>query len=143
MIRAFARVVAVEPRALLYIVGQGDHPEDRTYLENEAARLNISSSVVFVGQLPQQQALAYVQESDYVRVAQRLPQRPSFESPQPDQLVEYMAAGKPVVANDHPEQKRVIEESGAGICVAYDEDAFAAAILSLLKARSRTVQGHG
>ncbi len=35
----------------------------------------------------------------------------------PTKLVEYMAMGKAVVANDHPEQKRVIEESGAGYCV--------------------------
>jgi glycosyltransferase involved in cell wall biosynthesis len=143
LIRAFARVVAVEPRALLYIVGQGDHPEDRTYLENEAARLNISSSVVFVGQLPQQQALAYVQESD-VCTSPFYP-TPILQSTSPTKLVEYMAAGKPVVANDHPEQKRVIEESGAGICVAYDEDAFAAAILSLLEdpERSRAMGERG
>jgi glycosyltransferase involved in cell wall biosynthesis len=143
LIRAFARVVAVEPRALLYIVGQGDHPEDRTFLETEAARLNIGSSVVFVGQLPQPQALAYVQESD-VCTSPFYP-TPILQSTSPTKLVEYMAAGKPVVANDHPEQKRVIEESGAGICVAYDEDAFAAAILSLLEdpERSRAMGERG
>ena len=143
LIRAFARVVAVEPRALLYIVGQGDHPEDRSFLENEAARLNIGSSVVFVGQLPQPQALAYVQESD-VCTSPFYP-TPILQSTSPTKLVEYMAAGKPVVANDHPEQKRVIEESGAGICVAYDEDAFAAAILSLLRdpERSRAMGERG
>lgn len=143
LIRAFARVVAVEPRALLYIVGQGDHPEDRTFLEDEAARVNIGSSVVFVGQLPQPQALAYVQESD-VCTSPFYP-TPILQSTSPTKLVEYMAAGKPVVANDHPEQKRVIEESGAGICVAYEEDAFAAAISSLLEdpERSRAMGERG
>jgi glycosyltransferase involved in cell wall biosynthesis len=143
LIRAFARVIAVKPEALLYIVGQGDHPEDRTFLENEAARLNIGSSVLFVGQLPQQQALAYVQESD-VCTSPFYP-TPILQSTSPTKLVEYLAAGKPVVANDHPEQRRVIEESGAGICVAYDEDAFAAAILELLgdPERSRAMGERG
>ena len=44
-----------------------------------------------------------------------------------------MALGKAVVANDHPEQRRVIEESGAGICVPYAEQPFAAAIVRLLE----------
>ena len=43
-----------------------------------------------------------------------------------------MAIGKAVVANDHPEQRLIIEESGAGICVPYQEKAFADAIVELL-----------
>jgi glycosyltransferase involved in cell wall biosynthesis len=43
-----------------------------------------------------------------------------------------MALGRPVVANDHPEQRLVLEQSQAGLCVPYDESAFAAAILRLL-----------
>jgi glycosyltransferase involved in cell wall biosynthesis len=43
-----------------------------------------------------------------------------------------MALGRPVVANDHPEQRLVLEQSRAGLCVPYDERAFAAAILQLL-----------
>jgi glycosyltransferase involved in cell wall biosynthesis len=143
LIRAFARVVAVKPQALLYIVGQGDHPEDRTFLENEAARWSIGSSVVFVGQLPQPEALVYVQESD-VCTSPFYP-TPILQSASPTKLVEYLAAGKPVVANDHPEQRRVIEDSGAGICTPYDEGAFAAAILSLLEdpARCRAMGERG
>ena len=43
-----------------------------------------------------------------------------------------MALGKAVVANNHPEQQLVINESGAGICVPYDKAAFADAIVNLL-----------
>jgi glycosyltransferase involved in cell wall biosynthesis len=39
---------------------------------------------------------------------------------------------KAVVANDHPEQLQVLNESLAGYCVPWDEDAFAAAIVRLL-----------
>jgi len=40
---------------------------------------------------------------------------------------------KPAVANDHPEQKEVIERSGGGYCVPYNEKAFAEAAIKLLK----------
>ena len=40
--------------------------------------------------------------------------------------------GKPVVANDHPEQRKVIQESNAGICVPYDVKAFSDAIIELI-----------
>jgi glycosyltransferase involved in cell wall biosynthesis len=131
LIRVFAEVKAAVPAALLYIVGQGDHPEDQAILLNEVARLNLQSSVVFVGQLSQAQALTYVQEAD-VCTSPFYP-TPVLQSTSPTKLIEYMAMGKAVVANDHPEQKRVIEESGAGICVLYAEQPFAAAIVSLLK----------
>jgi glycosyltransferase involved in cell wall biosynthesis len=45
-----------------------------------------------------------------------------------------MAMGKAVVANTHPDQQFLIEESGGGYCVPYEEDAFAKAILALLRA---------
>jgi glycosyltransferase involved in cell wall biosynthesis len=50
----------------------------------------------------------------------------------PTKLVEYLALGRPVVATDHPEQRRVLAESGAGICVPFDEKELAEAILELL-----------
>jgi glycosyltransferase involved in cell wall biosynthesis len=86
---------------------------------------------VFVGQLPQAQALKYVREAD-VCTSPFYP-TPVLQSTSPTKLVEYMAMGKAVVANDHPEQKRVIEESGAGLCVPWIEQPFAAAIVQLLQ----------
>ena len=50
----------------------------------------------------------------------------------PTKLVEYMALGKAVVANTHPEQRLLIEQSGCGYCVPWEESAFAEAILTLL-----------
>ena len=49
-----------------------------------------------------------------------------------------MAMSKAVVANDHPEQRKVINESGGGICVPYDESSFSAAILDLLKSPKKS-----
>jgi glycosyltransferase involved in cell wall biosynthesis len=43
-----------------------------------------------------------------------------------------MAWGRPVVANRHPDQSKVLEESGAGLAVAYEPKAFADAVIELL-----------
>lgn len=52
----------------------------------------------------------------------------------PNKLFEYMASGKPVVASDFPEMRRIIEEGQCGLLVnPADPGAIARAILYLLK----------
>ncbi len=131
LVRVLARVRAVVPNAQLYLVGKGVHPEDETLLRQEAVRLGVGSSVIFVGHVPQPEAMQYVMEAD-VCVSPFHP-TPVLRSTSPTKLIEYLALGKAVVANDHPEQKRVLEESGAGLCVPYDEGFFADAIVRLLQ----------
>lgn len=126
-----ASVRAELPEARLYLVGKADDPRDEDYLRQEAVRLGVSDAVVFVGQLPQAQALQYVREAD-VCVSPLFP-TPVFNVASPTKLVEYMAMGKPVVANTQPDQKYLIEESGGGFCVPYEPEAFAKAILTLLR----------
>lgn len=132
VIRVLAAVRSKVPGAKLYLVGQGDDPSDEQLLEAEARALGVLDSVVFTGQKPQAEAWRFVAEAD-VCVSPFYP-IPILNSTSPTKLVEYMAMGKAVVANDHPEQRRVIEESGGGICVAWDEAEFAAAISELLLA---------
>jgi glycosyltransferase involved in cell wall biosynthesis len=131
LVRAFGKVRESVPTAQLYLVGRGEDPEDEAFLKQEVVRLNLESCVTFVGQLPQPEALQYVAEAD-VCASPFYPTQ-ILRSTSPTKLVEYMALGKAVVANDHPEQKRLIEESGGGLCVAYDEQAFADAIVTLLE----------
>jgi glycosyltransferase involved in cell wall biosynthesis len=131
LIRALGRVLLSIPAARLYLVGRGDDPADEAFLESEVSRLGLQSSVIFVGQLPQAEALQLVREAD-VCVSPLYP-TPIMRASSPTKVVEYMAMGKPVVANDLPEQKHVIEESGAGYCVPYAEQAFADAIVRLLE----------
>ena len=59
---------------------------------------------------------------------------PHYLSATPTKLVEYLAMGRPVVAGDHPDQRRVIEESGAGLIAPATAEGFAAAITHLLAA---------
>jgi glycosyltransferase involved in cell wall biosynthesis len=58
----------------------------------------------------------------------------------PTKLVEYLALGIPGVANDIPDQKLMLEASGAGLCVPMDADAFAAATLHILRDRAAAAQ---
>jgi glycosyltransferase involved in cell wall biosynthesis len=132
LVRVLAKVRRAVPDAKLYIVGGGDDPGDEQLLVQEARRLGVTDALVLVGQLPQAEALRYVQEAD-VCVSPFYP-TPILNSTSPTKLVEYLAMAKAVVANDHPEQRLVIEESGAGYCVPWDEDAFAQAVIKLLSA---------
>jgi glycosyltransferase involved in cell wall biosynthesis len=131
LFRVLARVRAVIPQAKLYLVGKGEAPEDEEFLRHEARRTGMLPAVEFVGQLPQQEALLYVQDAD-VCVSPFYP-TPILNSTSPTKLVEYMSMGKAVVANTHPEQQLLIDESGCGYCVPYEEQAFADAIVKLLQ----------
>jgi glycosyltransferase involved in cell wall biosynthesis len=132
LLRVLARVRAEIPEIKLYLVGRGESPQDEEFLLAEARRLDVLSAVVFTGQLPQQEALRYVQDAD-VCVSPFFP-TPILNSTSPTKLVEYMAMSKAVVANTHPEQQLLIEQSGGGLCVPYEENAFAAAIVKLIRA---------
>ena len=131
LIRAFEKILRKEENAKLYLVGGGDDPSDEQLLKDEARRLGIEDPVLITGFLPQQEAWTCVRKAD-VCVSPFYP-TPILNSTSPTKLIEYMAMGKAVVANDHPEQSLVISESEAGICVPYEENAFAEAILYLLK----------
>ena len=131
LLRSFKKVLKKEKNARLYLVGGSEDPADEKFLESEAKRLRIDHAVTITGFLPQDKAWQYVKEAD-VCVSPIYP-APIFNCGSPTKLIEYMAMGKAVVANDHPEQRIVISESKAGICVPYEEAAFAEAILYLLK----------
>ncbi|HKT73129.1 MAG TPA: glycosyltransferase family 4 protein [Steroidobacteraceae bacterium] len=132
LLRVHALVLRELPATKLYLVGKAEDAEDERLLVAEAEKLGILSAVVFVGHLPQQQALEYVQEAD-VCVSPLYP-TPVFNVASPTKLVEYMAMGKAVVANTQPDQQLLIEQSGGGYCVPYDEGEFAKAIVALLRA---------
>ncbi|MEP7311773.1 MAG: glycosyltransferase [Pseudomonadota bacterium] len=130
LVRVLVLVRKQVPGAKLYLVGRGDDAADEQLLVDEARRLGVLDAVVFVGQLARSEAFDYVREAD-VCVSPFYP-TPVLNSTSPTKLVEYMALGKAVVANDHPEQRLVIEQSGGGFCVAWDEQRFADAIVTLL-----------
>jgi glycosyltransferase involved in cell wall biosynthesis len=131
LVRCLELVIEREPRTQLLLVGDGARPEDTDRIRREAQRLGVEDRVRITGFLPQREALALVATAT-VCVSPFYP-TPILNSTSPTKLVEYMALGMPVVANDHPEQKLVIERSRAGYCVPYEESVFADAIVRIIR----------
>ena len=131
LLRAFKLVLNQVHDAKLFLVGGSEVKADEEELEREAERLGISHAVTITGFLPQQEAWCYVEQAD-VCVSPIYPS-PIFDVGSPTKLLEYMAMGKAAVANDHPEQRVVLAESKAGLCVPWDEHAFCEAIVYLIQ----------
>ena len=109
--------------AKLLMVGGSDNPRDRDMLERRARELGIAERIEITGMLPREQALDRIQDVD-IALSPFFPTL-ILQSTSPTKLVEYMALGLPVVANRHPEQKLILQLSGAGICVPWNARHFA------------------
>lgn len=130
LIDAFVLIRTQVPSATLLVIGDGDHPEERAQLERQVAAHGMQAYVRFTGRLPLPDALALAARCA-IGVS-LIPRGPLFESLSPTKVVEYLALGLPVVGNAIPDQRMVIEASGGGICVPYDLQSFAAAVVELL-----------
>jgi glycosyltransferase involved in cell wall biosynthesis len=138
VVRAFAHVCREIPDAKLLLVGDGDRPGDVADIRKEAERLNVLDRLEITGFLPRAVALQRITTAA-VCLSPFFP-TPILNSTSPTKLIEYMALGLPVVANDHPEQQLVLSESRAGLCVPYDENAFANAIVKIIRAPDEALE---
>jgi glycosyltransferase involved in cell wall biosynthesis len=93
---------------------------------------NRLSPVRLIGFLPQQEALRQVEETDFLLLTM------TNDFSLPGKLFEYMATGKPILALSPPggEVARLLEETGAGVCVPHDNPE---AIAGMLRAAWRRV----
>ncbi|HJR71752.1 MAG TPA: glycosyltransferase family 4 protein [Gammaproteobacteria bacterium] len=130
LIRALAHVRERIPDADLVFVGGGENAEDEASLWREAQRLGLGTAVTITGWLPMPQAWELVRTTA-VCVSPYYPTA-ILRSTSPTKLVEYMALGKAVVANAHPEQSDVVERSGCGVVCGWGERAFAEALVAVL-----------
>jgi len=126
------------PQVLLVIAGDAPSPDEMAWMRSEIAVRGLGGHVLLTGWLPQRSALGYALRAEVG--LSPIPRGTLFDVSSPTKLVEYLALGIPGVANDIPDQKRVIEESGAGLCVPMEAGAFAAATLYLLNNRSAAEQ---
>jgi glycosyltransferase involved in cell wall biosynthesis len=129
-LRVLKRVLIGDNSIKLMFIGGGDYKSDEEFLWKEANKLGVAKSVIITGFLPRQDVWLYARDA-LVCLSPIFP-TPILDCGSPTKLLEYMAMGKAVVGNDHPEQKLILSESKAGICVPYEEGAFADAVLYLL-----------
>lgn len=143
LVRAFRDVAERMPEARLILVGAGEMADDEALLRAEAEKAGVTGKLLITGWLPMAEAWAYAKAAD-VCVSPIAPV-PILACGSPTKLIEYMALGKAVVANQHPEQSVVVRESGGGLLCEWSEAAFARAIVHLLEhpdeARARGIAG--
>lgn len=130
LVEAMARVVKERPEAKLYMVGRGDTADDRVFLEQLTHSLKLNDHIIYTGFLPIEQAWALAAKAA-VCVSPIYPTF-IFNQASPTKLYEYMALGRPVIANEHPDQSLTLAESGAGVCVPWSSESFAEAIVHML-----------
>ncbi len=145
VIEAFAQALQHVPHARLYLAGRGDVPDDRSGLEDLCIQLKIAGHVTFTGLLPIEQAWSLAAQAEVC--ISPIPCTANLLPGSPTKLYEYLALGRPVVANDHPEQSAVLSATGAGLCVPWGAASFAQAIVYLLthpdEARAMGEKGPG
>ncbi|MDP3088158.1 MAG: glycosyltransferase family 4 protein [Methylotenera sp.] len=130
IIHAFSKVLKQCPDAKLYMVGRGDVAEDDRFLMKECEREGLGDSVIFTGFIPMEDA--WLLASRAAVCLSPIYPTPIFMQASPTKLNEYLALGRPVIANEHPEQSVTIAASGAGICVKWGAEEFSKAISYLL-----------
>jgi len=127
------------PDVLLVIAGDAPSPAEAAWFRAELAQRALGANVVFTGWLAHADALGYVARAE-VGISP-VPRGALFDVSSPTKLVEYLALGVPAVASDIPDQKLVLEQSGAGHCVPMTVPAFYAAIGRLLDDPQRAARG--
>jgi glycosyltransferase involved in cell wall biosynthesis len=125
------RLRAAEPDVLLVIAGDAPSADEMGWMRREIERRGLAAHVLLTGWLPQRVALGYAVRAEVG--LSPIPRGMLYDVSSPTKLVEYLALGIPGVANDIPDQRQVIDESGAGLCVPMESTAFAEAVLRLLR----------
>lgn len=118
------------PHASLMFVGDATEPQDRTWLDAKADQFGLHGAIACTGWIPRDEAWRRLTGADVA--VSPIPRSALFDCSSPTKVVEYLALGLPVVANDIPDQHKVLTESGAGICVETDVNEFARAIIRIL-----------
>jgi len=126
------------PEVLLVIAGDAPSSDEMVWMRGSIGERGLEDHVLLTGWLPQARALGYAVRAEVG--LSPIPRGTLFDVSSPTKLVEYLALGIPGVANDIPDQKLVIEQSGAGLCVPMEAGAFTAATLYLLNNRSAAQQ---
>lgn len=125
-----ARLRRQRPDALLVLAGDTHDAAHRRWLRDEAARLAVGDDVVWTGWLPTLEAWRYVR-AGHVGLSP-FPRGPLLDSASPTKVPEYLCLGVPVLCNDNPDQRALLEATGAGRCVPYEAQAFADAAAEIL-----------
>lgn len=131
MIDALTIVRKSFPDARLLLIGSAALPEDTRKLRARAEEVGLADAVRITGWLPSPQAWTLLAGAD--AAVSYFPRGLIHDVCSPTKLLEYLALGIPVVANDNPDQVRVLRDSGAGWLVDSSTEAMAEGLLQILR----------
>jgi glycosyltransferase involved in cell wall biosynthesis len=128
LVEAFAILTANNENIKLLMVGDGNDRENLTKLGHN---LGVKGEIVFTGQVHKSEVPDFVAAADIgVSI---IPPISFYKLSSPIKMLEYMAGGKPVVANEEIfDHKQVLEQSAGGILVQFTPESFAEAMIKLL-----------
>jgi glycosyltransferase involved in cell wall biosynthesis len=118
------------PDVVLVLVGEAEDALQAQWLRQRAAELGVADATIWTGWLPIEEGWRYVRRAEVG--LSPIPRGPLLDCGSPTKVIEYLALGVPVVANDNPDQERVLREGGGGLCVPLTAQHFAQAIARLL-----------
>ncbi len=132
VIEAMARLVRVIPQARLLLAGTG---EGLATLQSLSHRLGVAENVIFLGTLAYQALPSVLAVAD-VGIATAQPDNQFRKYATPLKLVEYMAAGLPVIASKTGQTEIMMQQADAGILINHSVEEFVAASINLLTDRA-------
>lgn len=119
------------PKVHLILAGDTADVAQRAFINDEINRLQLSSHVTYTGWLPMESAWELASQS--IIGLSPYPRGELLDSASPTKTIEYMAIGLPVVANDQPDQRTMLQLSGAGLSGPYDTESMTKLITELLQ----------
>jgi glycosyltransferase involved in cell wall biosynthesis len=125
------------PQTLLVLVGDACDDYQRQWLKQQAQRAGVAEHVIWTGWLPIREGWRYVRAAEIG--LSPVPRGFLLDVGSPTKVPEYLALGVPVVCNDNPDQKTLIEQCGSGRCVPYTAETFASAVLQILSLDKKTL----
>jgi len=118
------------PDVMLVLAGDTEDKAHGLWLREQAQLHGVADQVLWTGWQPAEIAWRYVAAAE-VGISP-FPRSFLLDSASPTKAVEYMAIGLPVVANDNPDQQKILQESQGGMCVPLDAQSFAQAVMSIM-----------
>jgi glycosyltransferase involved in cell wall biosynthesis len=123
-----ARAMERTPDAVFVAIG-GATDGERAAVRR--TMVSVVERVMFLDHMPLNEMLRHVRRADVCLAP--FPVTPIFLVGTPTKLPEYLAMGRRVVANHHPDQTRIMQQVGCCVPADFDPDSFREAILRALE----------
>lgn len=130
LVEVLALVREQWPEARLLCIGSCESAAFQAVLDARIRSQGLEGAIHVTGWVPRAEAWRLAGEADVGLCL--IPSGPLYDVASPTKLVECLALGLPMVVNEHPDQRQVIEGSGAGYVVEWSAREIAAAISRLL-----------